>query len=135
MSNAAKSRLPSDRKFGLTFTILLAAVGAWAAFRNWGWAWCVTGLIASGAAGVITFTAPTMLSPLNRGWFYAGETMGKLVSPVVLAVIFFGVLTPIAIVTRLFGRDELRLRRRMDATYWIRREPPGAMAESFKNQF
>lgn len=135
MSNATEVRLPSERKFGVTFTIFLAAVGIAAALRHWSLASCVAALTASGITGVITITAPGVLAPLNKGWFYLGEAMGKIVSPIVLGIIFFGLLTPIATVARLLGRDELRLRHRGAGTYWIFRAPPSSMSESFKHQF
>ena len=135
MSNTTELRLPSDRKFGIAFTIFLSVVAVYAVLRNWGWLSCVAALIGSAIIGAITLTAPTKLAPLNRGWFYVGQTMGKIVSPVVLGLIFFGFLTPIALIGRLFGRDELKLKSRGATSYWIRRDPSESMAESFRNQF
>jgi len=51
-------------------------------------------LTGSAIVGAITLAAPSALAPLNKGWFYVGETMGKIVTPVVLGVVFFGLLTP-----------------------------------------
>ena len=61
--------------------------------------------------------------------------MGKVVSPIVLGILFFIVISPVAIVTRLFGRDVLLLRKRNVNSYWIERNPPGPQPESFKEQF
>jgi len=136
MDNAtAAVRLPSDRNFGIAFTIFLSIFGIVAALKSWGWLPCAAALIGSAIIGGITLTAPSKLAALNRRWFYAGELMGKIVSTVVLGLFFFGILTPIALITRLFGRDELRLRSRVVTTYWILRDPSGSMAESFRNQF
>jgi hypothetical protein len=64
-----------------------------------------------------------------------GELMGKVVSPLVLGVIFFVLLTPVGLIGRLLGRDELRLKRTNSESYWIDRVPPGPAGDSFKNQF
>ena len=64
-----------------------------------------------------------------------GLALGKVVSPLVLGIIFFGLITPIALIARLIGRDELKLKRPNKSTYWS--EPIGSNsdADSFKNQF
>jgi hypothetical protein len=64
-----------------------------------------------------------------------GELMGKIVSPFVLGVIFFALITPIGFFGRLFGRDELRLKGSKASSYWIDRVPPGPSSDSYKNQF
>ncbi len=84
---------------------------------------------------LISVIYPDVLAPLNRAWFKLGEIMGKIVSPIVLGVIFFILITPVAMLTRLFGRDELRLKKRAIESYWIERNPPGPASDSFKNQF
>ena len=79
--------------------------------------------------------APGILSPFNKAWYRLGLLMGKVVSPIVLGILFFIVISPVAIVTRLFGRDILLLRKRNVNSYWIERNPPGPQPESFKEQF
>ena len=135
MDAVTAAHLSSDRKFGVAFATFLSFVAILAALKNWGWMPCVAALTGSALIGAITLTVPSKLAALNRSWFYAGEVMGKIVSPVVLGVIFFGLLTPIALVSRLFGRDELQLRSRAAGSYWIRRDPSGSMVDSFRNQF
>ena len=85
---------------------------------------------------LVGFVAPKILRPLNWLWFQLGQLLGKIVSPIVLGAIFFLLLTPVSLVTRLFGRDELRIKRKASQTsYWLDRAPPGPAPESFKNQF
>ena len=60
--------------------------------------------------------------------------LGMIVSPIALGIIFFGVFTPIAMLMRLSGRDELRLKVTQKASHWISREDP-IKSESFKHQF
>jgi hypothetical protein len=64
-----------------------------------------------------------------------GALMGRVVSPLVLGTIFFLLITPISMLARLFGRDELRLKKIDTSSYWIARAPPGPDGDSFKNQF
>ena len=62
--------------------------------------------------------------------------LGLIVSPIVVGLIFFLLITPVALVTTLFlGRDALSLKRRFTASYWIDRLPPDQTPDSFKNQF
>jgi hypothetical protein len=62
--------------------------------------------------------------------------MGKLISPLVLGVIFFLIITPVALLTRIFGRDELRLRiPKKSSTYWVSRIPIGPKGDSFTKPF
>lgn len=61
--------------------------------------------------------------------------LGKIVSPIVLGIIFFLLISPVALVTRAFGRDALRLKAAETGSLWITRTPPGPDPESFKNQF
>ncbi len=76
-----------------------------------------------------------LLARLNRAWFRLGGLMAAIVNPIVLGFIFFGLLTPVALVGRLCGRDELGLRRRARDSYWISRPPAPLDLESFKRQF
>jgi hypothetical protein len=127
--------LPSNRNFGLLFAGVFALLSAYAAYQNaeafkvYGW------LIAGIVVGLVAIAAPWLLAPLNKAWMKLGELMGRVVSPLVLGVIFFVLITPVALVTRLFGRDELRLKKTDASSYWIDRAPPGPAGDSFKNQF
>ena len=119
--------MPSDRKFGWTFAALFFLVGVLS--HPW--------MMAVGAAlAVITMTRAHWLAPIKHAWMKFGELLNRVVSPVVMAVIFFVVFTPIAFVMRLAGRDSLARRYEPAApTYWKRREPPGPAEDSFKNLF
>jgi hypothetical protein len=63
-----------------------------------------------------------------------GLLLSKIVSPIVFGIIFFGLFTPIAILMRLWGRDELRLKFKRKTSHWISRSEP-IQADSFKQQF
>jgi hypothetical protein len=127
--------LPPNRHFGLLFSAVFACAFAYCVLREANFAITVVWLAGALATGLTTWLAPERLTPFNRAWMKLGEWMGRIVSPIVLGVVFFGLITPAGFVSRLFGRDELRLRRRPVASYWVRRAPPGPGAASFRQQF
>ena len=128
------SKPGSERSFGFVFAGVFLLVAFWPLLRSAsprGWAIAV-----AAAFALCAWLAPRILAPLNRIWFRFGELLHRIVSPIALGVIFFGVITPYAFVMRLFGRDALLLRKRSARpSYWVRREPPGPPPDSFNNQF
>ena len=72
------------------------------------------------------------LTPLNKAWFKFGLILGKFVSPIIMGVIFFGVVTPISFIVRIFGKDLLNLRYNKKPSYWIKKSGPKS---KMKNQF
>jgi|SRR5688500_3524091 len=121
-----KPPLPSNRSFGWTFTGVFA-LGAF--FYPW-----VLALAA--ASALVTLAREQWLTPLNRAWMKLGELLGRVVSPIVLGVVFYGVFTPVALVMRLAGRDAMHRAWDRDAfTYWVPRDPPGPADDSFRNMF
>ena len=137
MTKLSDSKLPSEKSFGFLFTGVFVFLAIYGHFvKNWESPGVVICLGLSAAFCLMTLVMPRLLAPLNKAWFQIGELMGKLVSPIVLGVIFFLIITPVGLLGRLFGRDELRLkRRRQAASYWVERQPPGPTGDSFKNQF
>jgi hypothetical protein len=128
-------KLPSERRFGFTIAAALAGLAVYRMIHHRSRTVFLACIVTSIVFALLALVVPRVLAPLNKLWFLLGETMGKVVSPVVLGVIFYGILTPISIVTRLFGRDELRLKRGPLKSYWIDCASPRSAAESFKNQF
>jgi len=125
--------LPSNRKFGFFFTFVFVVVAAYFYYSgNVTWAYVV--IAAALAFLLVTLIKSDSLLPLNKLWMRFGLLLGMIVSQIVLGVIFFGFFTPIAILMRLRGRDELRLKFTQKVTHWISR---GELikSESFKNQF
>ena len=74
----------------------------------------------------------SILSPLNKVWFKFGIFLGKIVSPLVMGIIFFLVVTPIGIFMRLLGKDLLNLKLKKNDSYWIEKNEPKS---KMKNQF
>jgi len=85
---------------------------------------------------VVAWLRPAVLAPLNRAWTRFGLLLHRIVSPIVLGVMFFVVITPMGLVMRALGKDPLRLRYDREArTYWIDRRPPGPAPDTLNNQF
>jgi len=135
MNITSPPKLPSERSFGFLFMAVFAIVGVRGIFKHWNWVACSACFTASGTCGLIALMNPKILAPFNKAWFYLGKGIGKVVSPIVLGIIFLGILTPVSILIWLFGRDELRLKRRPATSYWIDRASSAVAAHSFKNQF
>jgi hypothetical protein len=134
VSSISTPPLPSNRSFGSFFSAVLAVGSAYFYWKQVGdWALALVLLAALFASA--TLLAPDWLAPLNRLWHELGLLLGKIFNPLILGALFFGVITPVSLATRLFGRDVLRLRKRSVASYWIDRDPGSPPPESFRNQF
>ncbi len=128
------NKMPTDKKFGYFFSVvftLIALYSYWQDLKNFAF----LALIVSFLFAAVTLFAPKVLSPLNRIWYELGMLLGKIFSPIILGVIFFLMITPISLLTRLFGRDELKINKLSLKSYWVDRSPPGPSSDSFKNQF
>lgn len=134
MATLSAPPLPSERRFGISFALTLAVGGVYGLFQAWSPRIYMMCLLLSTAFLIVGTTAPQLLAPLNRAWFRLGQALGMIVNPIVLGLIFFALVTPIALVTRLLGRDELRLRRSTVTSYWLTRET-SCNSDSFKHQF
>jgi hypothetical protein len=125
----------SDRSFGLVFAGVFALAGFLPLLRaphqpRW-WA----AVIAIGFA-LVALLWPKRLAVLNRLWLQFGLLLHAVISPVVLALLFYGAIVPIGLLKRMFGNDSLRLQtdRAID-TYWITRETSASALSSMKQQF
>jgi hypothetical protein len=129
----AEIELPSNRKFGFFFTFVFVVVAAYF-YHSDNVTWAYSFIAAALMMLLVTLIKSDALLPLNKLWMRFGLLLGMIVSPIVLGVIFFGLFTPIAMLMRLSGRDELRLKYAQKASHWILRGEP-IKSESFKNQF
>jgi hypothetical protein len=124
----------SDRAFGLVIGAAFTILGLWPLLT--------TGRVrlwALGLAAAFVATAllrPRWLGPLNRVWTRLGLAMHRVVSPVVLGLLFYTTVTPIGLLRRALGKDTLRLRFDPSLpTYWIPRVPPGPAPDTMRRQF
>jgi hypothetical protein len=129
-----RTALPSNRSFGWTFTAIFVLVGIYSAWQGGGMlGW---GLALGALMALVTVAREAWLTPLNRAWMRLGELMGRVVNPLVLGAIYFGIFTPVGLAMRLLGRDAMC--RRFDPaapSYWVRRDPPGPPDGSYRNMF
>jgi hypothetical protein len=127
-------KLGSDRSFGIVFAVVFLIIAAWPllydeGIRLWATAVAVTFL-------AVALIVPGWLQPLNKVWFRFGLLLHRIVSPIILGLIFFITITPIAIIMKLFRKVPLPLQFDIEAkSYWIERDPPGPLPETMKNQF
>jgi len=119
--------LPSNRSFGWTFTVVFALIALFA----YPWLLALAALTAA-----VTVVRDQWLEPLNRAWMRFGALLNRIVSPVVLGLIYFAVFTPVGVVMRLAGRDAMCRRfEPAKPSYWVPREPPGPREDSFRDMF
>lgn len=124
----------SERSFGLVFTAVFVLVGLTPLLKGHDVRWWA--LIVALAFGILAFAAPRLLAPLNRIWMAFGKLLHRIVSPVVLGLLYCVAVVPTGLILRIKGSDPLRLKRDPAAkSYWLPRTPPGPATGSFKNQF
>ena len=134
LSRSQTVKTSSDRFFGLTFFAVFLIIALWPLLSR--------GSIQPIALGIalaflaVSLIAPAWLAPLNRLWLKFGELLHRITSPIILGIMFFGVITPVGWLMRLAGKDLLRMKFDRDApSYWVRRVPPGPDKTSLKRQF
>lgn len=126
------ARMGSERSFGLVFAGVFLIVALWPLTHAAGPRWWALA-IAAALAGVAVFV-PAVLGPLNILWFRFGMLLGRMVGPIVMALIFFISVTPTGLVFRLRRKDLLALDRDSTArSYWATRDE--SVVGSMRNQF
>lgn len=126
-------QLPSNKKFGYFFSFLFALASVYFfIYNNFFWVYFFSFTLVSFL--LITIARADLLLPLNKLWMRFGFLLGMIISPLIMAIIFFGFFTPIAFSMRLAGRDELKLKLKNKRSHWILRDDTSKM-KSFSNQF
>ena len=120
----------SNKSFGIVFFLVFFLIATYPLFygndlRLWS-------LFVSFIFLILGLMNSKILSPLNRIWFKFGIILGKVFSPIVMGIIFFLVVTPIALIMRILRKDILNLKFNENDTYWIDKKGPKS---SMKNQF
>ena len=123
-------KLGSNRSFGIVFFIVFLLIGLYplinsADIRIWS-------LIVSLVFLVLGILDSKILNPLNKIWFKFGILLGKFVSPLIMGIIFFFVVSPIGILMRILKKDLLNLKFNDNKSYWIKKTGPKS---KMKNQF
>tara|TARA_Y100000389_G_C17045191_1_gene310061 strand:+ start:123 stop:506 length:384 start_codon:yes stop_codon:yes gene_type:complete len=123
-------KLGSNKSFGLVFFVVFLLISLYPLLndeniRLWS-------LIVSIIFLVLGILNSVLLSPLNKLWFKFGILLGKIISPIIMGIIFFLVVTPIGLIMRLLGKDVLNLKYNDYKSYWIEKTGPKS---KMKNQF
>jgi len=123
-------KISSNRSFGIVFFIVFILI-AFYPLINQGEIriWSVLISLLFLILGIIN---SKILTPLNKVWFKFGIFLGKIISPIVMCLIFFLVVTPIAVLMRMLKKDLLNLKFNKNNSYWIEKTDPKS---SMKNQF
>ena len=123
-------KISSNRSFGIVFFVVFLLIALYPItysgdIRIWS-------LIISLIFLILGFLRSKILTPLNKLWFKFGLFLGKIVSPLIMGVIFFFVVTPTSLIMRMLGKDVLNLKKNNDKSYWIEKSGP---KDKMKNQF
>ena len=123
-------KISSNRSFGIVFFVVFFLIALYPLIYNediriWS-------LIISLIFLILGLINSRILNPLNKLWFKFGILLGKIVSPIIMGIIFFLVVTPIGFIMRILGKDLLNLKFNSNKTYWIEKKDPKS---SMKKQF
>ena len=123
-------KISSNRSFGIVFFVVFLFIALYPItysedIRIWS-------LIISFIFIILGLLNSKILTPLNKLWFKFGLFLSKIISPLIMGVIFFFVVTPIGLIMRMLGKDVLNLKQNKDKSYWIEKNGPKS---KMKNQF
>ena len=121
----------SNKSFGILFFVVFLGLGLWPLTNDKNLN--IYLIIISIIFLILGLLNSKLLSPLNLFWIKFGELLGKIIAPIVMAIIYFFILTPISLTVRLFGKDLLSLKFSKEIkTYWIERKKDlGSMNKQF----
>ena len=130
MNKNSDLKIGSNKSFGIVFFIVFLIIALYPLvndeeLRIWS-------LIISLFFLILGSINSKILTPLNKIWFKFGILLGRIVSPIIMGVIFFLVVTPIALIMRIIGKDLLNLKFNKDKSYWTQKTGPKS---KMKNQF
>jgi len=127
-------KMGSDKAFGIVFAVVFGIIAFWPVLwwnnpRVWA-------ILVAAVFLLVAFIKPDLLRPLNRIWFLFGLLLHKIVSPIIMGVLFFLTVTPIALLMRAFGKDVLNQSLEPDTeSYWITVSDEHHASSSMRNQF
>ena len=130
---SAGIELPSNKKFGFLFSIIFFTVSLYFFYlknQSVGYIFAIFTIIFS----LTTLFNARLLLPLNKLWMHIGLLLGKIVSPIVLGIIFFVLFTSYGIIMKIIGRDELKLKKLKKQSYW-RHRLSSPSKTNFKEQY
>ena len=130
MNNTNKIKISSNRNFGFVFFVFFLILSFWPLIK--GGELRIWTLIISVIFLLLGSINSQILTPLNKIWFKFGIFLGNFISPIVMGIVFFLVVTPTGFIMKLFKKDLINLRKNNSDTYWIEKKD---IKSSMKNQF
>ena len=122
--------MSSNRSFGLLFFIVFLIIGLWPLKNNLELNYIFVGF--SIIFLILGLLNSKILTPFNKIWIKFGELLGRIIAPIVMAIVYFFILTPISLIMRMLGKDLLNLKFSKDNSYWKKREKNvGTMNKQF----
>lgn len=125
-------KLPSERSFAMVFASVFAVIGLFPLVHGGGIRWW--SIVIGAVFLIVGLAVPSILRSLNKLWMRFGLLLHRVVNPLVLGLMFWGMLVPAGYLIRMFS-GKLLASELKDDSYWIRRKPPGPDPESVRNQF
>jgi hypothetical protein len=121
----------ANKSFGILFFIVFLIFGLWPLKNGENLNYYF--IIFSGIFLLLGLLNSNLLSPLNKIWIKFGEILGIIIAPIIMALVYFAILTPVSLVVRVFGKDLLGLKfMNKQQTYWInRKKKMGSMRKQF----
>ena len=126
----SKIKIGSNKSFGIVFFIVFLIIAIWPLLN--GYEIRYWSLIISIVFLILGILNSKILTPLNKIWFKIGILLGNVISPIVMSIIFFLVVTPTSLIMKLFGKDILGIKKNRSKSYWIEKSGPKS---KMKNQF
>ena len=128
--NLKNIKISSNRDFGVVFFIFFMIISLFPLFKDGNVrVWAVVVAIIFLILGLLN---SSVLSPLNKIWFKFGILLGNFISPIIMGLVFFIVVTPTSFIMKVFGKDLLNLKKNNKKSYWIEKSP---IKSKMKNQF
>lgn len=125
-----QNKIPSNKSFGIVFFILFLIISLWPLLNSGNVR--IWSLLLSIIFLILGFLNSRILTPFNKIWMKFGVLLGNVVSPIIMVIVFFLVITPIGLLMRLFKKDLLNLKFNKNYSYWIEKKGP---LSKMKNQF
>ena len=121
----------NNKSFGLLFFVVFLLIGLYPVYK--GNNPNIYFLLISLPFLVLGLLNSKILTPLNKAWIKLGEVLGMIIAPIIMALVYFVVLTPISLIVRILGKDLLKIKfNKKLASYWIdRKKNLGSMKKQF----
>ena len=128
--NYKELKIGSNKSFGVVFFVVFLLIGLWPILK--GNELRIWSIVISLIFFILGILNSKILTPFNKVWFRFGIFLGNFISPIIMGIVFFLVVTPTGLIMKLFKKDLINLRKNNSSTYWIEKKD---IKSSMKNQF